>query len=216
MGPGSVDLFVSSRARIVPDQELEKVHRHQVGVLTLADPDYPRLLKQIHDPPPVLYVKGEFKQEDSRAVAVVGSRNATPFGRSMAQELAAGLAKAGVCVVSGMARGIDTAAHQGALKGKGRTIAVLGNGLDIVYPPENRALFRKIEEAGAVISEYPPETKPNPGHFPARNRIISGLSEGVVVVESAVNGGALITADLALEQGRDVFAVPGPASSKYS
>ncbi|NPV92063.1 MAG: DNA-protecting protein DprA [Firmicutes bacterium] len=216
IGPHYTELFVSGRAGIVPERELETVLRRGMRVLIFTDPEYPQLLKQIHDPPPVLFVKGSLRPEDSRAIAVVGSRNATPFGRSAAGELAAGLALAGVCVVSGLARGIDTAAHQGALKAGGRTIAVLGNGLDTVYPPENRTLFRKIEEAGAVISEYPPGSRPDPRHFPARNRIISGLSRGVVVVESAEGGGALITADFALEQGRDVFAVPGPASSQYS
>lgn len=214
--PSWIDGFIAARAQIDLEQEMEQLHRSLVEAVTLEDPRYPANLKHIFDPPPVLFVKGKLMFEDSRAVAVVGSRRATQYGRAIAEEIAAGLAGAGVCVVSGLARGIDSAAHRGAVKAKGRTIGVLGCGVDIVYPRENRSLYRTIEEEGALVSEFPLGTPPVPRNFPARNRIISGLSRGVIVVEAAVNGGALITADFALEQGRDVFAVPGPYSSKYS
>lgn len=188
---------------------LDMLVRMGIRVITFLDTAYPSILKKIYDPPPLLYVRGSLEPVDARAVAIVGSRRASAYGRRVAESLAADLARAGVTVVSGLARGIDSAAHCGALKGGGRTIAVLGSGADIIYPPENRGLAREIEASGAVISELPLGTPPLSGNFPGRNRIISGLSLGVVVVEAGERSGSLHTVDYALEQGRDVFAVPG-------
>ncbi|MHC1746187.1 MAG: DNA-processing protein DprA [Negativicutes bacterium] len=178
------------------------------------EPEYPALLRDTFNPPVLLYYKGNLPA-NSNNIAIVGSRKASAYGKNTAAMFAAELSAAGICIVSGAARGIDTAAHQGALK-EGRTIAVLGSGVDIVYPPENSRLLSAIAEQGAIISEYPPGTPPHSGHFPARNRIISGLSRGVVVVEAAERSGSLITADFALEEGRDVFAVPGSIFSSGS
>lgn len=195
---------------------MERLAQAKVKYVTLLDADYPENLKTIFDPPPVLYYRGELKAEDALAVAIVGSRRATPYGRESATRLARELARAGVTVVSGLARGIDSCAHRGALAGGGRTLAVLGSGLDVIYPPENARLYAEIAENGAVISEFPLGTAPEPGHFPRRNRVISGLSRAVVVVEAARTSGSLITADCALEQGREVLAVPGPITSPMS
>lgn len=200
-----------SRDRSLLEKEYKLIEKHGVKVLTIFDAGYPVSLKEIYDPPIVLYVKGEFKQEDKLAVAIVGSRRCSYYGRDTAARLAAELANLGITVVSGMARGIDTAAHSGALKASGRTTAVLGSGLADTYPPENRRLAQMIAESGAVISEFPMTMKPLAENFPRRNRIISGLSLGVVVVEAAKDSGALITARCAAEQGREVFSVPGQA-----
>lgn len=181
-------------------------------IVTLSDPEYPPLLLQINDPPPFLYVYGDLSHS-ARSIAVVGTRNATRYGISAAIEICQELAALNITVVSGMARGIDTAAHDGALMGKGKTIAVLGSGLERVYPFENMKLFHKIAQNGAVISEFNLTAGPAPHHFPIRNRIISGISLGTVVVEASGKSGALITADFALEQGREVFAVPGSIRS---
>ena len=183
-----------------------------VRIVTMTDPDYPALLLQIPDPPPFLYVRGKLESQ-CKAVAVVGSRIATRYGLSMAARLSAELAACGVTVVSGMARGIDTAAHEGALQSGGRTVAVLGSGLEEVYPAENRRLFQSIVRNGAVLSEFPMLTKPEPHNFPIRNRIISGMSYGTVIVEASKKSGSLITARLAAEQNREVFAVPGSVQS---
>ncbi|WP_298432696.1 DNA-processing protein DprA [Geobacter sp.] len=183
-----------------------------VRIITLLDEEYPPLLREIADPPPYLYVKGTLAGI-GRAVAVVGSRRASAYGRGVTERLAEDLARHGVTVVSGMARGVDTAAHAGALKGKGRTVAVLGCGVDVVYPPENRPLFRDVAEGGALVSEFPLGTEPLSANFPRRNRIISGISHGVLVVEAAERSGSLITARTALDQGRDVYAVPGNITS---
>lgn len=171
--------------------------------------DYPAALASLPDPPPYLFVRGSIEERDRAAVAIVGTRHATEYGKGIAAKLGSDLAQRGVTVVSGLARGVDTQAHQGALNANGRTFAVCGCGLDVAYPSENRALMEQIENAGACISEFAPTVHPEAWHFPARNRIISGLSVGVVVVEAAERSGALITADFALEQGREVFAVPG-------
>jgi DNA processing protein len=168
---------------------------------------YPALLRTIHDPPALLYVRGVLPPGEM--LAVVGARQASAAGRQLTRETCRELASRGIAIVSGLARGIDTAAHLGALEGQGPTIGVLGCGIDRVYPPENAGLFRHIQEQGAILSEYPPGTPPLPGHFPGRNRIISGLCRGVLIVEAAEGSGSLITADFALEQGREVFAVPG-------
>ena len=178
-------------------------------ILTLKDDAYPRRLKDIYDPPAVLYVRGEFRKEDELAVSIVGSRKTSPYGRWTTEKVSQELAHQGVTIVSGMARGIDSLAHWGAISAGGRTIAVLGCGVDVIYPSENRNLFKKIIDCGAVLSEFRMGSPPEAGHFPKRNRIISGLSLGVVVVEASTKSGSLLTAGYALEQGREVFAVPG-------
>ena len=185
-----------------------------VQIVSLWDDNYPQLLANTYNPPSLLYYRGTLPSHD-KIVAVVGSRKATPYGRNVCQMLAAELAEAGVVIVSGAARGIDSCAHNGALE-RGITVAVLANGVDISYPPENAKLLARIAESGAVISEYPPGTPPQAGQFPARNRIINGLARGVLVIEAAERSGALITADFALEEGRDVFAVPGSVLSQAS
>jgi len=185
--------------------------------IELGDAGYPANLREISTPPERLFVRGTMTEDDALAVAIVGSRTATSYGLAVAERLAAELAGRGITVVSGLARGIDSAAHRGALRVGGRTLAVLGSGVDVIYPPENRRLAREIEGHGALISQFAPGTRPLAGHFPARNRVIAGLSLGVVVVEAAERSGALVTARLALEEGREVMAVPGfpghPASA---
>lgn len=187
-----------------------------IQVLTLEDPGYPENLRTIPDPPSVIFVKGEIIPSDRLSVAIVGTRKASSLGKAVAFEMAQDLAAAGVTVVSGLALGIDTSAHKGALSQGGRTVACLGGGLDVIYPRENGVLFKTIPESGALISQYPPGTKPLPWHFPARNRLISGMALGVVVVEAGKKSGALITCDWALKQGRPVMAVPGSVKSKNS
>jgi DNA processing protein len=201
---------------INPDQELELLDKYKVKVLTIKDDSYPKNLKTIHDPPPVLYFKGTIIEKDKNSISIVGSRKATYYGKMVAENISKDLALRGFSIISGMARGIDTISHKGALSVNGRTIAVLGCGIDIIYPPENRKLAREIEESGAVITEFPFSTLPERQNFPRRNRIISGLSLGTVVVEAAQKSGSLITADFALEQGREVFAVPGNIISPLS
>ncbi|ALC15518.1 DNA protecting protein DprA [Desulfuromonas soudanensis] len=193
----------------------ERLRRLAVRIIPLGDETrYPSLLRKIHDPPALLYLRGTLPPGD--ALAVVGARRASPAGQRLTFELCRELASRGIAVVSGLARGIDTAAHQGALAGGGPTVGVLGCGIDRIYPPENADLFNRVAAEGAVISEYPPDTPPLPGHFPGRNRIISGLCRGVLVVEAALGSGSLITVDFALEQGREVFAVPGPVYAPAS
>jgi DNA processing protein len=191
-------------------RELGRIRELNLRLLRWGTPEYPPLLSNIPDPPALLYVKGHLTLDDQRAVAVVGSRHPSAYGLTVCKKLCVELAWQGWTVVSGMARGIDSAAHLGALEGGGRTLAVLGTGLDVVYPTENRRLYERIVGSGAVISELPLGTPPDPGNFPVRNRLISGLALGVVVVEATAKSGSLITAGMALEQGRQVFAVPGP------
>ena len=191
------------------EKELEEAEKSGVSILTLWDADYPPALRQIYDPPPVLYVKGDLTPADEHAIALVGTRRASDYGRSVAERFATDLAKLSFTVVSGLARGIDAAAHTAALRAKGRTIAVLGSGILRIYPPEHRPLAEKIAASGAVVSEFPLRMEPHRSNFPIRNRIISALSRAVVVVEGEEGSGSMITADCALEQGRDVFAVPG-------
>ncbi len=191
------------------DKEIELIKKYNVDIVTVDEARYPENLKHIYNPPPVLYVKGNLIPEDYYNIAIVGSRRASLYGRETAEKLARQLSASGFTVTSGMARGIDTSAHTGVLKVAGRTIAVLGCGINIVYPPENKNLMDKIADSGAVISEFPINTTPQRYNFPIRNRIISGLSLGVVIVEAAQKSGALITASFALEQGREVFSVPG-------
>lgn len=198
-------------------KELDLVQQHKVNVITINEPEYPRLLKTIPDPPAVIYVKGELKKEDDIAIAIVGSRRTTNYGKTVAEKFAKELSKLNITVVSGLARGIDTCAHSTTVENKGRTVAVLGNGLSLCYPPENRKLVEKISSNnGAVISEFPMTYPPEKGNFPRRNRIIAGLSLGTIVVECDLKSGALITAKLALEQGKEVFAIPGSIYSRYS
>jgi DNA processing protein len=185
----------------------------EINSFTIRDKDYPTNLRYIYDPPKNLYVKGNILAEDSIAIAVIGSRQATYYGLKNAQDLSFELAARGITIVSGLARGVDSAAHRGALRAGGRTIAVLGSGLNVIYPYENKELAERIAKNGAVISEFSLDFPPYRHNFPRRNRIISGLSLGVVVVEAAKRSGALITARLALEQGREVFAIPGRIGS---
>jgi DNA processing protein len=203
--------------RLDIDAEVERIEKAGVRVVTRDDVEYPKNLREIYDPPVVLYVKGTLLERDTLAMAIVGSRRTTLYGQEMARKLAFQLARVGVTVVSGLARGIDTAAHNGALQAKGRTVAVIGCGIDIMYPSENQKLADEIvEKGGAVVTEFPFGVKPDRQNFPMRNRIISGWSLGTVVVEANLKSGALITAGQAGEQGRQVFAVPGRADSILS
>ena len=199
------------------DRILADCQRLDLDILTIQDAGYPNRLRNIYDPPCLLYVRGRLPAfDDEAAVAVVGTRSCTPYGISSAEKLGYGLAAGGAVVVSGLARGVDSAALRGALRAGGTVTAVLGNGLDVVYPPENQYLYEDVAAAGALISEYPPGTPPEGRHFPVRNRILSGLCVGTLVVEAPARSGALITANTALEQGRDVFAVPGPIDAPAS
>jgi DNA processing protein len=205
----SLQNLLELRDKLDLDAEVKKVQAAGIRVLTWEDPDYPSLLRHIHNPPALLYVLGELKPEDEWSVAVVGTRRASVYGQEATRRLAGDLAASGITIVSGLARGIDTQAHKAALEAGGRTIAVLGHGLDRVYPAENRKLAQDIIKHGALVTEYALSVPPEGGNFPARNRIISGLSLGTLVVEAGEGSGALITADFAVEQGREVFAVPG-------
>lgn len=195
---------------------MEKLKKHKAETLTINDPEYPELLSSIYDPPPVLYVRGKIEKRDRIAIALVGSRVASYYGKSVSEKLAFELSKMGVTIVSGLARGIDTSAHRSALKSGGRTIGVLGSGINVPYPKENANLMDEMAERGAVVTEFPVDAEPDKFNFPLRNRIISGLSLGTVVVEAAKRSGSLITADCALEQNREVFAVPGNVTQKNS
>ncbi|SKC90384.1 DNA-processing protein DprA [Maledivibacter halophilus] len=194
----------------------EKLLSMKVQCLIKNEELYPVVLKYIKAHPQILYMKGNIKKEDEKAIAIIGSRKCTSYGRNIAYKFARELASYGITIISGMAYGIDSAAHKGALDGGGRTIAVLGSGIDICYPKSNANLMKRIIESGAVISEYPLGTQPRPGNFPRRNRIISGLSMGVLVVEAGLKSGTLITIDYALEQGKDVFAIPGNINCSVS
>jgi DNA processing protein len=204
------------RAEAWAEAQIHAAGEAGATLLTLADSRYPPLLGEAHAPPPVLYVKGSCDAWQGPCVAVVGARQATSYGRMAARMLAADLARQGYGVVSGMARGVDAVAHVAALEQGGKTVGVLGCGVDVVYPPEHRGLYEAVERSGALISEFPMGAGPDPHHFPQRNRIISGISLGVVVVEAGLKSGALLTARHALEQGREVFAVPGPILSGRS
>ncbi len=218
VGPVLARRLAEARATLDLDRELERLRRLGIDLVTWEDPAYPPLLREIPDPPPLLYVRGRLRPEDRRAVALVGTRRPSRYGRQVAERFAAGLARAGVTVVSGLALGIDGVAHRAALEAGGRTLAVLGCGLDRVYPSEHRALARRLvaEDRGALLSELPLGTPPRRGHFVARNRILSGLAPVTLVVEAGAHSGALITARAALEQGREVFAVPGSIFSPAS
>lgn len=198
------------------ESQIDTVQKKGFRIVTRHSSEYPARLKEIYDPPFLLYVRGQIEDSDSRAIAVIGSRRATHYGKKVAEIISEQLVSSGVTVVSGLARGIDSAAHRAALKQQGRTLAVLGCGLDVIYPAENASLYRDIESSGAVISELPCGTPPEGQNFPRRNRIISGLSLGVVVVEASFRSGAFVTARHALEQNREVFAVPGNITSTTS
>ena len=212
--------IVESLLQVRTDGSLEKtwqrIFAQEIQVITWDDDEYPRRLKEIDQPPPVLYVRGGVGIADEWSIAIVGTRRITAYGRQVTEEIAGALAGSGLTVISGLARGVDSIAHKAALATGGRTIAVLGSGVDIIYPQEHRALAEKIIAQGALISDYPPGTPPEGVNFPPRNRIISGLSLGVIVVEASERSGALITAEFAVDQGRDVFAIPGPIYAPQS
>ncbi len=208
--------FLRMRGEIDLDQLYESIQNKNITVLTTQDEMYPRLLQEVHQPPPVLYVRGSLLPADELAVAIVGTRRVSAYGRQVAQDTAFFLAGHGLTIVSGLARGVDALAHQAALRAGGRTIAVLGSGVDVIYPPEHRKLAEEIIENGALVSDYPLGTQPEGVNFPPRNRIISGLSLASIVVEAGERSGALITADFSIEQDRDVFAVPGNVLSPMS
>jgi DNA processing protein len=198
------------------ERQLTQLKKTGARLITCLDAEYPSNLKTIHDPPGILFVKGDLQPEDQFALAIVGSRKPSDYGILVTERLASTLASQGFCIISGMAVGVDTLAHKGALKAGGRTLAVLGSGLDVIYPPSNKKLYEQICNHGAVISEYPFGTKPDPGNFPQRNRVISGLSLGVVITEARKDSGSLITGNHALDQNREVYAIPGPITSKLS
>ncbi len=205
LGLKVIERIVQARGQVDLEKVWKKIESQNIHILTWEDDAYPQRLKEIDQPPPVLYLRGDYLPDDLFAVAIVGTRRATPYGRQITEELASFLAAHGITVVSGLARGIDAIAHQTALKAGGRTIGVLGSGVDKIYPPEHRALADKMIESGAIVSDYAPGTPPDATNFPPRNRIISGLSLAVVVIEAGETSGALITAEFAAEQGREIF-----------
>jgi DNA processing protein len=209
MGGKVIERLVEARGNVDLQQLLDKLQSQGIKLLTWQDEAYPSRLKEIDQPPPVLYLRGDYLSDDLFAVAIVGTRRVTSYGRQITEEIACFLAANGITVISGLARGVDAIAHQSALKSGGRTVAVLGSGVDRIYPPEHRALAEQIMERGAILSDYAPGTPPEASNFPPRNRIIAGLSLAVVVVEAGETSGALLTAEYAAEQGREVFAVPG-------
>ena len=216
LSPNVGQRLIRGKSRVFVDQELELIEAHNCHLVAINDSAYPMLLKEIADPPPLLYVRGELGQPDAPSITVVGTRSPTNYGKTISRQLSQQLAENGVTVISGFARGIDTCAHQGALQANGRTIAVLGNGLSQIYPDENKDLADEIVKSGALISEFSMSVPPFPKNFPRRNRLVSGMSSGTVVVEASVRSGSLITARHAAEQGREVFAVPGQIFSNQS
>ncbi len=213
----TVERLIETRKTLDPEKYLEGIKKSGIKIITIFDPDYPEALQQIYDPPTVIYYKGEILEKDKKAIGVVGTRKITGYGKLVTEKFTKALVDAGFTIVSGLARGVDSCAHWTAVKNNGRTIAVLGGGLNKIYPPENILLVNQIIAGqGAVITEFPPDYPSVPGNFPARNRIISGLSKAVLVTEAAVDSGSLITARVALEQGRDIFAIPGPITSDLS
>lgn len=213
----TLELLQKTRNSLNPLKYAEDIHKSGISWVTVFDEAYPKLLRQIYDPPIVLYYKGDVQDLDKKAIAVVGTRKITGYGRVITEQFTKGLVDSGLTIVSGLARGVDSQAHLTAVQANGKTVAVLGGGLNNIFPSENRGLVAKIASGyGIVISEFPPDYPSLPGNFPARNRIISGLSLAVVVIEAAEDSGSLITARLALEQGREVFAVPGPVTSTLS
>jgi DNA processing protein len=216
VGPNLTRKIAAADCEVNVEEEIALCREHGVDILTEAHAAYPRMLREIHDPPGVLFVRGTLKPEDALAIGIVGTRHATPYGLRQAERLAGSLARAGLTIISGLARGIDAAAHRAALSAGGRTIAVLASGVLNIYPPEHDKLAAEVVARGALLSESPPRALPLGGMFPQRNRLISGLSLGVIVVEAGTRSGALITARHAMEQGREVFAVPGNVDSRAS
>jgi DNA processing protein len=216
LGPKARERLETGRKQLEPERLAERYEKQGVRFITKFESEFSKCLLTIYNVPCILYYHGRLSLLNAVSLAVVGSRKPTPYGIAQCGQISARLSQKGVCVVSGLALGIDAAAHRGALGEKGSTIAVLGSGIDCVYPKQNRSLFREICERGLVLSEFPPETQAQPWHFPIRNRVISGLAEGVLVVEAQARSGSLITADHALEQSREVFALPGPVSSALS
>ena len=213
----AVELLLQTRKKLEPESYAQSIKEKGISWLTIFDESYPKLLAQIYDPPIVLYLQGEILPQDANAIAVVGTRKMTGYGKVITEQFTKGLVAGGLTIVSGLARGVDSQAHKGAIGSGGRTIAVLGGGLDQIYPPENRGLAKEIVSgSGALLSEFPPDYPSLPGNFPSRNRIIAGLSKAVLVTEAAQDSGSLITARLAVESGREVFAVPGPVTSSLS
>jgi DNA processing protein len=212
----SLSELLAARSRIDPAGDLDRLRRLGISAVHPGHPSYPRLLAEISGRPSLLYVRGELAAADDTSVAIVGTRRATPYGRQAAERTAAELAQAGITVVSGLARGVDAAAHRAALEAGGRTIAVLGSGPDVIYPAEHRRLAEQILESGAILSEFPPGAKPDAQNFPARNRIVSGMTLGTLIVEAPARSGALITASFAADQGREVFVLPGSIFAQTS
>lgn len=216
LGQKTLENLLQIRAQVDLDRVWESIQAQGIQVLTWEDEAYPARLKEIDQPPPVLYLRGELKPEDTWAVAIVGTRRITAYGRQVTEEVASALARDGITIVSGLARGVDSVAHQAALEAGGRTLAVLGSGVDRIYPPEHRRLGEQVIAQGALVSDYPLGTPPDANNFPPRNRLISGLSLAVIVVEAGATSGALITAAFAADQGREVFAVPGNINAPSS
>ncbi len=211
---GSNKFFIETKETV--EKELEKLDKINAQIITVWDKEFPPILKKIYDPPLMLHIKGEFIEKDNYSIAIVGTRQPTNYGKVQAEKFSSDLANQGITIISGLARGIDSIAHSSALNNNGRTIAVIGSGLDIIYPPENMRLFEDISENGVIVSEYRLGTKPDAQNFPKRNRIISGLSIGCLVVETGLNGGAMQTAAFALDQNRETFAVPGNIGIRQS
>jgi DNA processing protein len=209
LGSRVIERVLQAREQIQLDQVWANIERQGIKILTWEDDGYPARLKEIEQPPPVLFIRGDYLEDDVFAVALVGTRRVTPYGRQITEEIASFLAANGITVISGLARGVDAIAHQTALRAGGRSIAVLGSGVDKIYPPEHRALAEQMMERGAILSDYAVGTPPDASNFPPRNRIISGLPLAVVVIEAGETSGALITAEFAAEQGREIFSVPG-------
>lgn len=216
VGPKLTQKIAGADREIDVEAEIALCREHGIDIVTESHPCYPRVLREIHDPPGVLFVRGTLKPDDALAIGIVGTRHGTQYGLRQAERLAGGLARAGLTIISGLARGIDAAAHRAAMAAGGRTIGVLASGVMNIYPPEHDKLAEEVAACGALVSESPPRSSPLAGTFPQRNRIISGMSLGVVVVEAAERSGALITARHAMEQGREVFAVPGNVDSRTS
>jgi DNA processing protein len=198
------------------EKEIKKLEKLGGQIITIWDQEYPPILKKIYDPPILFYILGEFAESDQYSIAIVGTRQPTNYGKVQAEKISMDLSKQGITIISGMARGIDSISHNAAIKSGGRTIAVIGSGLDVIYPPENKKLLEKIVENGAVVSEFTLGTKPDAQNFPRRNRIISGLSLGVIIIETGITGGAMQTAAFALDQNREVFALPGNVGVRQS
>jgi len=216
VGPKLMEKIVAADREINAEEEIELCRQHGIAILTDSSPEYPRALREIPDPPAVLFVRGRLKPEDGLAIAMVGTRHGTPYGLRQAERLAGSLARSGLTIISGLARGIDAAAHRGALAAGGRTLAVLASGVLSIYPPEHEELAEQVIAQGALLSEAPPRAAPRSGTFPQRNRIISGLALGAIIIEAGDRSGALITARHAMEQGREVFALPGRVEDRTS